>query len=133
MARAEITRVALSPFVGKTFSGTPASDALDAGDAANNHYFQNSGTELIYVDNTGAGTRDITFYEADATTTHVHTMAAGESALFGPFPVDYFNTKYEVDTNEVGVDVEHAELEILCFDMGVKRAYPSTIHIGPTS
>lgn len=77
-------------------SGSIAADAADltltACDATNFEQYASTGRELVFVQNTGAGARTITFTSAadelgrtgDIST---YSLAAGEFAIFGPFPV----------------------------------------------
>lgn len=82
--------------------------AATTGDATNNHSVANDGRVILLVENTGASSRNITFYttvSVDGLTapTRVEAVPAGETQLFGPFPVnDYGST--------LNVDVAHAEL-----------------------
>ena len=70
----------------------------------------NDGRVTLIVKNTGASSRDITFLttvSVDGLTapSRIESVPAGETQLFGPFPVnDYGST--------LKVDVAHAELTI---------------------
>ncbi|MEU2484089.1 hypothetical protein ABZ593_05675 [Streptomyces sp. NPDC012617] len=84
--------------------------AATTGDAVNNHSVANDGRVILIVKNTGASSRDITFLttvSVDGLTapSRIESVPAGETQLFGPFPVnDYGST--------LKVDVAHAELTI---------------------
>lgn len=82
--------------------------AATAGDATNNHSVANDGRVILMVENSGASSRDITFYttvSVDGLTapTRVESIPAGETQLFGPFPVNDYGSS-------LAVDVAHAEL-----------------------
>jgi len=84
--------------------------AATAGDAVNNHSVANDGKVILIVKNTGASSRDITYYttvSVDGLTapTRVESIPAGETQLFGPFPPNDYGTTLQVD-------VAHAELAI---------------------
>lgn len=84
--------------------------AATAGDAVNNHSVANDGRVILIVNNTGASSRNITFYttvSVDGLTapTRIESIPAGESQVFGPWPPNDYGTTLQVD-------VAHAELTI---------------------
>jgi len=84
--------------------------AVTTGDATNNHSVANDGRVGLIIKNTGATTRNVTFYtvkQVDGLTaaTRVESIPAGEEQGFGPFdPTDYGIS--------LSVDVAHAELTL---------------------
>lgn len=84
--------------------------AATTGDATNNHSVANDGRVTLLVKNTGASSRNITFLtrvsvDGLAAPSRVEAVPAGETQLFGPFPVNDYGSTLQVD-------VAHAELTI---------------------
>lgn len=101
-------RVAV-PVTQSTRSGTVL-PAATTGDATNNHSVANDGRVILMVKNTGASSRNVTFYttvSVDGLTapTRIESVPAGETQLFGPFPVNDYGSS-------LSVDVAHAELTL---------------------
>lgn len=84
--------------------------AENDGDATNHHTLANSGKTKLYVRNSGAGARVVTIaitkqVQGQAVTAITKSVPAGETWVFGPFPVSDFGAL-------VNVDVAHAELKL---------------------
>lgn len=81
------------------------------GDPVNNHYVVNDGRTAVIVENTGSTvSRTVTFrltrtVDGFAVTPRTETLAFGEKQLFGPFDVQEYGGKLQVD-------VDNAELEL---------------------
>lgn len=92
MAVRQTLTVKTPPALTGSIAADAADLALTACDATNFEQYASTGRELVFVYNSGAGARTITFTSApdelgrtgDITT---YSLAAGEYAVFGPFPV----------------------------------------------
>jgi hypothetical protein len=84
--------------------------AVTTGDATNNHSVANDGRVGIIAKNTGATSRNVTFYtvkQVDGLTaaTRVEAIPAGEEQGFGPFDPTVYGTS-------LNIDVAHAEVTL---------------------
>lgn len=93
---------------------TPTRDGLaltTAGNATGNHVMVNDGRTAILVENTGATVaRVVTFriartVDGQAVTHRTASLVAGEQKIFGPFDVQDYGAKMQID-------VAHAELTL---------------------
>ncbi|WP_228973382.1 hypothetical protein [Streptomyces sp. DH12] len=91
--------------------------ATTTGDATSHHVMINDGRTGIIVKNTGSTVaRTVTFriaqtVDGQAVAPRTATLAAGEQRLFGPFDVNSYGGKLEVD-------VDHTELTLTPVRMG---------------
>lgn len=91
--------------------------ATTTGDAVNGHVMINDGRTGIIVKNTGATVaRTVTYriaqtVDGQAVTPRTATLAVGEQKLFGPFDVNSYGGKLEID-------VDNAELTLTPVRMG---------------
>lgn len=102
---------ALIPTAVATTAGTVLPNEQD-GDPVNNHYLQNSGkTKLLVRNSNGAATaRTVTLrlyrtVDGQSITSKTKSIAAGATAVFGPFDQTDYGT-------QVLVDVDNAELKL---------------------
>lgn len=81
------------------------------GDPVNNHTVANDGRTAVIVENTGSTVaRTVTFQltkkvDGFAVTPRTETLAVGEKQLFGPFDVQEYGAR-------LNVDVDNAELKL---------------------
>ncbi|MFI9123900.1 hypothetical protein ACIGW0_31665 [Streptomyces bikiniensis] len=81
------------------------------GDATNHHVMVNDGRTAILIKNTGSTVaRVVTFkiskkVDGQAVTARTASLVAGEQKLFGPFSVEEYGGRMEID-------VAHAELTL---------------------
>ncbi len=80
------------------------------GNATDNHKVTNTGKTKVYVKNTGATPRIVTFRFArtvdnQTVTNRTKSIPAGETQVFGPFDVSDYG-------QELLIDVAHAELTL---------------------
>lgn len=83
------------------------------GDASNNHQCANNGGVFVLAHNTGAGARTVTFViqktvDSVTPTPVAHSLAAGATKLFGPFPTSIYGTTLQIN-------VEHAEMKLAAY------------------
>ncbi len=88
--------------------------AETVGDATNNHYVQNTGKTKVLCRNSGATPRVLTIliYRTVAgqpVTSITKTIPAGETHVFGPYPVNDFGT-------QLLLNPAHAELLFRAID-----------------
>lgn len=80
-----------------------------AGDAANDHAFENTGREVLLVKN-GATDVQVTVHavpdEAGREVDIVATVSANTEALFGPFKPAWWNQRSGVDQGKIQVDID---------------------------
>ncbi|MFB7823897.1 hypothetical protein [Streptomyces hydrogenans] len=81
------------------------------GNATDNHVMSNDGRTAILIKNTGSTVaRTVTFrfarkVDGQAVTSRTASLVAGEQKLFGPFDVQDYGAKMQID-------VDHAELTL---------------------
>lgn len=99
------------PTVASTTKGVILPAEL-TGDATNFHYLQNSGKEKVHIRNAnGAATaRSVTILfnvtvDSQAVTSYVKSIAAGDTQVFGPFPVEVYGY-------QVLINVDNADLKL---------------------
>jgi len=88
--------------------------ALDVADGA---MFQNDGSTELWVRNAGAGAHIVTLVTPQqvaglAVADHTATVAAGKTALLGPWPTDTFNQQAGADAGKVYVDTDGTKTEV---------------------
>lgn len=84
------------------------------GDAVNNHYIQNTGKTKLLARNSGATPRVVTIHvyrtvQGQTVEPIEKTIPAGETHVFGPYPVNDFGS-------QLLVDVAHAEVKLRAID-----------------
>lgn len=101
-----------------TKSGPVDLEALEqTPDETDSAMFANDGNTFLYVRNTGLGDHVLTFQTPQtvaglAVADHTVTVAAGKTALLGPFPTDTFNVQSGPDVGKVYVDVDGTRTEV---------------------
>jgi hypothetical protein len=102
---------ALVPTVVSTTSGVALPTEAD-GDPVEGHYVQNSGKTKVFVRNSNAAStaRVVTFrfyrtVDGQSVTSRAESIPAGETQVFGPFPVNDYGT-------QLLIDADNAELKL---------------------
>lgn len=95
------SRVALAAAHVTGRTGTTAV-TLEAADATNFNYFENTGKEVVLIQNDDVAQQTVTFatpgtLDGSALPDLTITVAAGALAVVGPFPRSLYNTDYTDD------------------------------------
>lgn len=92
--------------------------AATAGDATNDHYFENDGRTILQVKNTSGGALSVTFdvvldYAGRTFPDEATSIPAGETWYFGPFARAVYGQS--ADSNRVWVNITSSSFEFRAF------------------
>lgn len=85
--------------------------------ATDSAMFANDGNTFLYARNTGSGAHVLTFptpvtVNGLDVADHTVTIAAGKTAILGPFPTNIFNQQSGPDVGKVYVNIDGTKTEV---------------------